>query len=289
MELQIQKYSLPEAIRFNFEELKTELQNRTEQYKVAIYSDDQIQDAKKDKATLNRLDKALNDERIRLQKEYMQPFEEFKNRIDELRSIIKEPVALIDSRVKDFEAAKKEAKRLEIVALWESINHEPEQTLEHVWSDKWLNASVSLPSIQSEMKSKAYSFRDDMTILKNLKEFSEDAQIVYIQTGSLALAMEEVNRLGKIAAMRAERAKAAQKETESVEQNATDTSETPQNVRERVFSDVMAQFTTPEEKRAEMRKISFSVVVTKEQAQELSAYMHKNGIRFTVISTERPE
>ena len=43
MELKINSYQLPEAISFNFEELKNELQAKTEQYTKLVYTDDNIE------------------------------------------------------------------------------------------------------------------------------------------------------------------------------------------------------------------------------------------------------
>ena len=60
-----------------------------------MYTDDQIKNAKSDRADLNKLKKALNDERIRCEKEYMQPFNIFKAQIDGIIKIIDKPVELI--------------------------------------------------------------------------------------------------------------------------------------------------------------------------------------------------
>lgn len=73
MELRVEAYQLPEKISFNFEELKTELQAKTQHYETLVYTDDQIKEAKADRANLNRLKKALNDERIRRRKSILHP------------------------------------------------------------------------------------------------------------------------------------------------------------------------------------------------------------------------
>ena len=78
MQLKMSDYQLPEKILFNYDELKQDLLEKVSMYETLVYTDDQIKDAKADKAALNKLKKALNDERIRLEKEYMGPFNEFK-------------------------------------------------------------------------------------------------------------------------------------------------------------------------------------------------------------------
>lgn len=118
MELKMNDYQLPEKISFNFDELKQELTEKVSMYETLVYTDDQIKEAKADKAQLNKLKKALNDERIRLEKEYMQPFNSFKSQVNEIISIIDKPVALIDKQVKEYEDKQKQDKMEQIKALW---------------------------------------------------------------------------------------------------------------------------------------------------------------------------
>lgn len=54
MELKMNEYQLPQNISFNFEELKVELTEKVRLYETIVYTDDQIQEAKKDKANLNQ-------------------------------------------------------------------------------------------------------------------------------------------------------------------------------------------------------------------------------------------
>ena len=103
MELKINEVQLPEQITFNYEELKQELTEKVSMYETLVYTDEQIKEAKVDKASLNKLKKALNDERIRREKEYMKPFDDFKAKINEIIDIIDKPVALIDKQVKEYE------------------------------------------------------------------------------------------------------------------------------------------------------------------------------------------
>ena len=152
MELKVNEYQLPEVIQFNFEELKRELTEKVQKYETIVYSDEQIKEAKADKANLNKLKKALNDERIRREKEYMIPFNEFKNKVNEIISIIDKPVQLIDQRVKDFEENKKQEKRLEIGQIWETKERPDWLTLPKIFDERWLNASVSMKHIEEELK-----------------------------------------------------------------------------------------------------------------------------------------
>ena len=61
MEFKINEVQIPEKPTFNYEELKQELQEKANMYASLVYGDDEIKQAKSDKANLNKLKKALND------------------------------------------------------------------------------------------------------------------------------------------------------------------------------------------------------------------------------------
>ena len=62
-----------------------------------------ITTAKSDRATLNKVAKAINDEKIRIKKEVLKPFEDFENKCKELQSIITDASNSIDTQEKAFE------------------------------------------------------------------------------------------------------------------------------------------------------------------------------------------
>ena len=139
MELKVEQYQLPEKLSFNFEELKTELEAKVSVYSNMVYTDDQIKLAKADKANLNKLKTALNDERIRRQREYMVPFEVFKKQIDEIIAIIDKPVEVIDKRVKEFDERKRQEKLDFITKYFNESEHPVWLHLSQIMDGRWLN------------------------------------------------------------------------------------------------------------------------------------------------------
>jgi hypothetical protein len=69
MQLEVKEYTKPQAILFNYAELKQEIQQVADQYAEIAYTENQLKEAKADKARLTKFKKALNDERIRLERE----------------------------------------------------------------------------------------------------------------------------------------------------------------------------------------------------------------------------
>ena len=187
MEIRINELSLPEKIIFNYEELKEGISAKVAHYKNLVYTDDQIKEAKEDRANLNKLKKALNDERIRLEKEYMIPFNTFKAQLNEIIKIIDEPVTMIDSQVKEYQENKKEEKRKEIVAYFDSVKEKlPDEIgLEGIFNTKWLNESVSMKSVKKDIDDIVCKIQVDISTINDLGELSFYALEKYFKSHNL--------------------------------------------------------------------------------------------------------
>ena len=81
MQMEIKPYQKAQPIEWNYEELKTQIMTKLTDYKALTYTPEQITAAKKDRANLNSLKIALNNERIRREKEFLEPFNTFKAQI----------------------------------------------------------------------------------------------------------------------------------------------------------------------------------------------------------------
>ena len=203
MEFKITEFRLPDAIQFNFDELKTSLIEKTEAYKHLVYTVDDIKAAKADRAELNRLKKAINDERLSKQKEYMKPFDAFKKQVDEIIAIIDEPVKIIDAQVKEFEAKIKAEKETECRKKFDELNTLDWLKYEQIADSKWLNASESISSIENAIKLLVASVEANVNSLSTL-EYGFEAVEYYKRTLSVADAMLENKRLMEVAFKKAE-------------------------------------------------------------------------------------
>ena len=123
------------VIEWNNEEIKAEMAAKVADYKAMVYGDDQIKDAKKDRAELNKLVKAMEDKRKEVKALCLAPYEKFEKQVKELVAIVNEPIEIIDSQVKAYEAQQKEKKRADIRAYYESKGSSIE--LERIYYNKW--------------------------------------------------------------------------------------------------------------------------------------------------------
>lgn len=281
MELKINEITIPEAIQFNYEELKQELTEKVGMYETMVYTDDQIKLAKSDKANLNKLKKVLNDERIRREKEYMKPFNEFKAQINEIIVIIDKPVAVIDKQVKAFDEKKKLEKLKSIKELFESISDKPEWLkLEQIFSDRWLMAGTSMRQIQDSMEGWFNEIKQSLDTLSNLADFAFEATEVYKSTLDINKALNEGKRLLEIQKRKEEQErlqKEAEERTKAKKQAEMISNETG----EAVFNnapDIKAQ-----EPVEVAQWISFSAKLTVAQAVELREFFECRKIEFKAV------
>lgn len=270
MELKINEYQLPEKILFNYEELKQELQEKVSFYETLVYTDDQIKQAKADKATLNKLKKALNDERIRLEREYLEPFNDFKNKINEIIKIVDKPVAVIDKQIKSYEEQRKAEKIAKVKEYFNSLESKPEWlTFEQIAQDKWSNATTSMKFIQESILVIMTNIQESLDTLSKLPEFGFEATEVYKDTLDINKALNEGKRLAEIAKAKAEHEAKLQTEAEAqkkpYEKPVIEEAE-PQKI--------------PYEKPVVKQWVSFSALLSEDDALALREFFISRKIEF---------
>ena len=273
MELKIynpSKDGFIKAIEWNHEELKAELVKKLEQYKGLVYTEDQIKEAKADRAKLNALATAIDDERKRIKKQCLQPYEQFEAQIKDLLAVIKEPVALIDSQIKGYEEEKKQKKLEEVKALFEKLKDAAGEELEFVsfeqiFEDKFLNASLSLKMVETVINNKFNAIKHDINTIAELKEYSFEATEVYKETLSLNEALEKAKHMVDIAERKkVEEEKREQEKSEEIKEVAPD----PQQEAEEPATDVKREWT------------AFEAYLSTEEAKMLASWLKLNNIKI---------
>lgn len=280
MELRIEPITFPEVIEFNFDELKQEITDKVTIYNNLVYTEEQVKEAKTDRAALNKFVKALSDERIKIKKQCLQPYEAFEKRINELSAIVNEPIALIDKQIKEFDEKKKQDKMDEIKNFWNSCDVPEGLVLEKIFSDKWLNASTSMKSIQDDIDKAIEKFKTDMESLSNLPEYSFEAQQVYISTLDVGKALNEAHRLSEMAKKKAEYEEAMRRIAE--EQKAKE--EMARHMTPPVVPETI-QNAEPNTDVIEPVKqwISFKALLSTEDATALRQFFNDRNIEFEAI------
>ena len=298
-------------IIWNKEEFMELVASITEQYKGVSYTEEQMKSAKDDRATLNKMKKAISDRRIEIKNMIMSPYTQFENEVKEVVALIEEPMQMIDGQIKEYEERVKKEKKEELESYFNTEATELGGIVgfERIFDLRWLNSSVSIKKAKEEIDQKINSIKIDLRSIETLCE--EKYQTVlkdfYIKGFSISKTLEECSRLKeldrKIEEEKArkeeeERLKAEQEAKRLAEQEAAiEATKVTRNVIEEsqvvteitpkeeekvvappVSSDVVDPFAS--EKEVKNCKASFTVYGTKEQIMKLKQYMIDNNIKF---------
>lgn len=256
------------AIEWNYEELKAELSQKLEDYKGLVYTEEQIKEAKADRAKLNALATAIDSKRKEIKKQCLQPYEQFEAQIKDLLALIKEPVSLIDTQIKDFEEEKKKKKLEEVKELFEKLKTEAGEELEfisfeQIFEEKFLNASISLKMVETVISNKFNSIKCNLKTIADLKEYSFEAAEVYKETLNLNEALEKAKYMVDMAERKkAEEEKREQEKNEEIKEVAQD----PQEAEE--TADVKREWT------------KFEAYLSTEEAKMLASWLKLNNIKI---------
>lgn len=271
-------------IKWNNEELKAAIAEKMKEYKGLVFTEETISEGKKDRANLNKLRGAIDDERKRVKKLCMEPCNRFEKEVKEVLALVDEQINAIDVQIKEVEQIKREEKRKAVQELFESIGFQKFVTLEMIWDEKWLNASVTLSKVEHQMKETMYRIGEEVGTISRLPEFSFEAMEVYKKTLDLTQAIKKGQELADIqkrkeemlARQKAEEERgkaeeaAAGKESENPEE-AADTHDAPKKAEENDYTRVVSE---------PVMRIDFRVWGTKEQILALRDYMKQNNLKF---------
>lgn len=154
MELKTEDIKALEPVKFNYEELKKELTEKVENYKNLVYTEENINMAKKDRANLNKLKKAINAEKIRVKNTLLAPYTDFESKCKELIEIVDTSVENVDRQVKAFEDEEKRTKREEIQKYFnEHVGHFKDVIIfENIFEDRWLNKTTTMKAVQADIE-----------------------------------------------------------------------------------------------------------------------------------------
>lgn len=278
------------SLTTNAEKIRDMVKAALPQYSIENYSSSDVAKAKEDKTKLNKAAKALNDERIKIEKEWMKPFGEFKDVVTETVGLIKNCVASIDTIIKEDDERTKNAKREQVERLAETCGLEVVGIkLEKIWNEKWLNKTTSLKSIEKEITEKVVSIKNDLETLKTFAEDYDALVTYYKENLNLSETVAYANRL--IEARKAKdqqeapvetpvEAPAVEEKVEEKPQQNSNKADTSLLDAEDAFAAAIGIEIAP---APSVMELQYKVKVTQSQKDELEKYMAQLGISFNII------
>lgn len=266
-----------EAIKFNYEELKGGLQESLKKYQNLVYTSQNIKEAKDDRATLNALKKSLNDEKIKIKKEFEVPYKDFEDKIKELIELVDKPASEIDKQVKIFEEAEKVKKRESIENIYaENIGSYADLIpLQQIYDSRWENKTYKETDIKKEIQDIVKKADSDIKVIAELKsEFEFQIKDTYFRTLDLGQALVEKQRLEK----QKELLTTIKQQQVEVKVDSINNIDSVDSVRYAVGIDNSNEESTSVEEK--MISVAFRVECTESQLKALGEFMKVNGIKY---------
>lgn len=163
----------------NIEKVKEDIEVLIEPFKDYVVEDEtMVDDAKKARAKLNKIEKIINDEKKKIKNEILAPYEEMETVAKEAIGIIKKASQGIDKQIKMYEEMWKQDKLDEIKEFFDTLNFNL-VTLEDLMSPSWLNKTTTAKQWQSELKSKVLDIKSDIDSLPEV----DDIIVEYLNNG----------------------------------------------------------------------------------------------------------
>ena len=275
--------TIPQAIE-NIQYLRKELKDQLDYYEGIIVTPDTMKSAKADKANLNKLKTAIDNQRKEVKKQVLGLYEPLETECKELLGMIDRPIEAIDKQLKAFDEQKKAEKYAALTEFFEQISPPPFVKLEDVLNPKWANATVKLETLKSEMSGAVQAIVDDYAEIKKL--YADSPMLT-----AIVQKFETMRDKGAALAYAAEieRKEQARREREAAEKARLEAEQTQPGPKPEPIP-VQKSFTAQTdtvvktvEQPEPVGTVTFSVTGTKSQIIAVRDFMKQNGITFTVV------
>ena len=304
MELEIYnptKENTVKQIDWNFEELKKEITEKAEMYGSLVYTDENIKEAKADRAKLNKFIKVLEDKRKDVKKMMLEPYTQFESQVKELVSIIGEANDNIASQVKAYTEKLREEKREKVKEIYDkAMSVEGAEgiaeilTFDRVFKESFLNSSTTFKSIVNEIEdlrdrvrhdlevinadTGEYQFEMKQTYLKNLDMTEAISVKQQFEENARKKAEYEAKRKAEMEERKAREEAEAQKVVQAGKQVVVEQQQ--EETQQEVEATKIVEATITEERKF---TVSFKVYGTQKQLRELKEFLTSNNIEYGPI------
>ena len=169
-----------------------------EYYSTLVFTPEQLDEAKGERASINKVVKKIADYRKDIVAEFKKPIDLFETTAKETEKILKETADFVDIQVKNFENEEKAKKRKLIEDIFNNLVEELKDviTLEKIFDEKWLNKTTKLAAVENEIKEKLENIRNGLKAIEELhSEYELELKNTFLQDFNLANAIYKNNQL----------------------------------------------------------------------------------------------
>lgn len=277
---------IPSEIEFNYEDLRNALPELLEPYKNLVVTADSVKSAKGDKAKLNKLRTAIEEQRKAIKKQCLSPYEAFEPKCKEITGLIDEAIQAIDRQVKAFSEEEKKQKYAELFAWFAKRNELDFVNIKSVLNPKWANKGEKLEKLEAEMDENLKVIEADYAMICEM--YNESPLLPAIKR-----TFQQTLNKAETLAYAVELERRAKEEEEQRQQETLratqQTAEQPGHVQAVTYPETVAEpYREPEGtvRSDEMQSVTFTVTARASEAGkiiQLRDFMKSLGLEFKVI------
>lgn len=159
------------SVTHNMSEVKEYALELKKYYSKLVFSDDQVKEAKEERAAINKIVKKVEDYRKSVVASFNRPLEEFVNEAKQAENILKETSTFVDGQVKKYEEEEKEKKKEGCQKIYEEMIGDLKElvSFENLFNDKWLNKTTKYDEVKSDIQNVIEKVNSGLEAIKTLK------------------------------------------------------------------------------------------------------------------------
>lgn len=183
-------------IDWNKEEFEAKIEEATKDYADLAYTEDQIKQAKADRASLNKIKKAIEDRRKEVKRAVNAPYDTFEKEVKEVTAKLDSAIAQIDAQVKASEEKQKQEKKVQIESYFQSAIGDliEKVCFDQIFEQSWLNSTTSMASIKQTIDAKLDTIRNGYSFFGSMEDDEKNVGLMtYEKNFDLGTALADVN------------------------------------------------------------------------------------------------
>ena len=270
----------------NFGEIRERLDYFLDFYRNAAYTPENLYQAIQDKASLNKLKKALKVKEKEIKDTCLEPYKAVQFQFKDLVAMIDEPLTSIAEFTSEMEQVRKDEKCAEIKVFYNNNAFELGSIAADVFSSPWFynsrweNKTYSEQKWQREVETKINEARESIQEIRDIAGPHTPAVIAkYVETGSVSEAKEFLQTLTSIAEEEQKNPAASTFEMHGLKEEHARSADQTYPVIEPVQSDAIGE----EHEAPQMLDVILKLRLSEKQFQLMQDFMHLNKIDYEIV------
>lgn len=183
------------SIKFDSTRLKAEAEQIASYVSSIEVTDDTVKESKKLVAKLSKAVKSLEDERIRIKNQILEPYTYFERDVKEIVGIVKEADEIVRVQIRELDEQERDRKHEQLLSIWnkriEHYSFRDTLSASDFIKPQHLNKTTSISKTEQEIVEYLERIQSDLKTVQ-LLDNNEDVLEVYLDTLDVSRAIQIV-------------------------------------------------------------------------------------------------